>query len=164
MKPKWCIPFGSTGAHNICVYVWPKYQAHAFNYWLLFGISNVSNSDYILTLSRRRPIYRNQSNDLLCKSVDWFLCDIGLRRERVKLLWRLSLWEDVIKSFFKDKLPMTTNCWIYSVVRLVETLANWKRMVVTLMNLLKRLCFMHCLDITTSQNSKRNTLSTEWHP
>ena len=38
-----------------------------------------------LTFSRRRPIsYRNQSIDLLCKSMDWFLYDIGLRHERVK--------------------------------------------------------------------------------
>ena len=38
-----------------------------------------------LTLSRRRPIScRNQSIDLLWKSMDWFLYDIGLRRERVK--------------------------------------------------------------------------------
>ena len=38
-----------------------------------------------LTLSRRRPIsYRNQSIDLQSKSIDWFLYDIGLRRERVK--------------------------------------------------------------------------------
>ena len=38
-----------------------------------------------LTLSWQRPIsYRNQSIDLLCKSMDWFLYDIGLPRERVK--------------------------------------------------------------------------------
>ena len=38
-----------------------------------------------LTLSRRRPIpYRNQSIDLICKSMDWFLYGIGLRHERVK--------------------------------------------------------------------------------
>ena len=39
----------------------------------------------VLTLSRRRPLsYRNQSIDLLCKSMDWFLYDNGLRLERVK--------------------------------------------------------------------------------
>ena len=38
-----------------------------------------------LNLSWRRPIsYRNQFIDLLCKSMDWFLYDIGLRHERVK--------------------------------------------------------------------------------
>ena len=38
-----------------------------------------------LTLSWRRPIsYWNQSIDLLRKSMDWFLYDIGLRHERVK--------------------------------------------------------------------------------
>ena len=39
----------------------------------------------VLTLSRRRLLsYRNQSIDLLCKSMDWFLYDNGLRLERVK--------------------------------------------------------------------------------
>ena len=39
-----------------------------------------------LTLSRPRPIsYRNQSIDLLCQSMDWFLYDIALGRERVNL-------------------------------------------------------------------------------
>ena len=38
-----------------------------------------------LTFSRRRPLsYRNQSIDLLRKSLDWFLYDNGLRYERVK--------------------------------------------------------------------------------
>ena len=38
-----------------------------------------------LTLSWRRPLsYRNQSIDLLHKSIDWFLYDNGLRHERVK--------------------------------------------------------------------------------
>ena len=43
------------------------------------------NSIKVLTLSRRRPLsYRNQSIDLLCKSMDWFLYDNGLRHGRVK--------------------------------------------------------------------------------
>ena len=41
----------------------------------------------ILTLSWRGPLsYRNQSTDLLHKSMDWFLYDNGPRHERVKLL------------------------------------------------------------------------------
>ena len=40
-----------------------------------------------LTLSWRRLLpYRNQSIDLLCKSMDWFLYDKGLPHERVKTL------------------------------------------------------------------------------
>ena len=40
-----------------------------------------------LTLSWRRPLsYRNQTVDLLCKSMDWFLYDNGLHHERVKKL------------------------------------------------------------------------------
>ena len=43
----------------------------------------------VLTLSRRKPkSYRNQSIDLLCKSMDWFLYDNGLRHERVKPISR----------------------------------------------------------------------------
>ena len=39
-----------------------------------------------LTLSWRRPLsYRNQSIDLIRKSMDWFLYDNGLRHERVKV-------------------------------------------------------------------------------
>ena len=30
--------------------------------------------------------YRNQSIDLLCKSMDWFLYDNGLRHERVNVI------------------------------------------------------------------------------
>ena len=42
---------------------------------------------YSLTHSRRRPLsYRNQSIDLLRKSMDWFLYDNGLRRKRVKAI------------------------------------------------------------------------------
>ena len=63
-----------------------------------------------LTLSRRRPIsYRNQSIDLLWKSMDWFLYDIGLRREGVKKLLKciqfakyllfVSYVHDIIASF-----------------------------------------------------------------
>ena len=38
-----------------------------------------------LTLSWWRPLsYKNQSIDLFCKSMDWFLYDNGLRHERVK--------------------------------------------------------------------------------
>ena len=52
-----------------------------------------------LTLSRRRSIsYRNQSIDLRSKSMDWFLYDIDLRRERVKLV-RSSRWGMFFKKY-----------------------------------------------------------------
>ena len=52
-----------------------------------------------LTLSWLRSLScRNQSIDLICKSIDWFLCDRGLHHERVKkfisLLFPMSCrWE-----------------------------------------------------------------------
>ena len=47
-----------------------------FEWW------NLSKMISKLTLSWRRPLsYRNQSTDLLRKSVDWFLYDNGLRHE-----------------------------------------------------------------------------------
>ena len=49
-----------------------------------------------LTLSWRRPLpYRNQSIDLLCKSMDWFLYDNGLRYERVNFV--LTSKNDLLK-------------------------------------------------------------------
>ena len=45
-----------------------------------------------LNLSWRRPLlYRNQSIDLLCKSIDWFLYDRDRRHERVKGV-KLKQW------------------------------------------------------------------------
>ena len=42
---------------------------------------------HMLTLLWRRPLsHRNQSINLLCKSMDWFLYDNGLRHEGVKYL------------------------------------------------------------------------------
>ena len=53
-----------------------------------------------LTLSWRRPIrYRNQSIDLLCKSMDWCLYDDGLRHERVKTAREKTQYSS--KSFFR---------------------------------------------------------------
>ena len=47
-----------------------------------------------LTLSWRRPLsYRNQSIDLLRKSVDWFLYDNGLRHKRVKCSWKFRKFQ-----------------------------------------------------------------------
>ena len=61
--------------------------------WLMLlyvNSENKSQNSFInLTLSRRGPLsYRNQSIDLLCKSMDWFLYDSGLRLERVN--WYIS--------------------------------------------------------------------------
>ena len=45
----------------------------------------------VLTLSWWRPLsYRNQSTDLLRKSMDWFLYDNGLRHERVNKPWEMT--------------------------------------------------------------------------
>ena len=67
-----------------------------------------------LTLSWRRPLsYRNQSIDLLCKSMDWFLYDNGLHHERVNYFQKLCSWElrnsRVTKSSYKTKLRKMTS-------------------------------------------------------
>ena len=46
---------------------------------------------YIGQLFRRSMVYRNQSIDLLCKSVDQFLYERGLSHERVKLSKNIML-------------------------------------------------------------------------
>ena len=37
------------------------------------------------------PSYRNQSIDLLCKSMDWFICDRDFHHQRVK--WEFTIWQ-----------------------------------------------------------------------
>ena len=55
-----------------------------------------------LTLSWRRPLsYRNQSINLLCKSMDWFLYDNGLRHEKVKKQTSKNV---PVTTFKKEKL------------------------------------------------------------
>ena len=57
-----------------------------------------------LTLSWRSFLsYRNQSIDLFCKSMNWFLYDRGLRHERINgLLSKSKLFEQI---FFKIGVP-----------------------------------------------------------
>ena len=66
-------------------------------FYLLNCCGNVA-----LTLSWRRPLsYRNHSIDLLCKSMDWFLYDNGLRHEKVN---HVLAWEQ-----FSSQYIMQTN-------------------------------------------------------
>ena len=78
-------------AQNIALYsqvcfhlVWSSYLyliGCRSNFWVFNGLL------FYLTLSWRRPLsYRNQSIDLLSKSMDWFLYDNGLLHERVKFV------------------------------------------------------------------------------
>ena len=67
----------------------------------LIFLNNPNIHHACLALSWRRSLsYRNQSIDLLCKSIDWFLYHRDLRHERVKILFcsRLS-WNYHIQRF-----------------------------------------------------------------
>ena len=56
-----------------------------------------------LTLSGGRPLsHRNESVDLQSKSMDWFLCDNGLRHERVK-------WSSEKKKIQKTNINNSNN-------------------------------------------------------
>ena len=88
----------------------PLYTAlSSFKSVAMFKRDHIKNVD--LTLSRRRlPLsYRNQSIDLLAKSMDWFLYDNGLRLKRVK--WKSSKVNDFFMSiamhFFQYKLSQS---------------------------------------------------------
>ena len=81
---------------------------------IAFSWQNLTGSSIwkCLTLSWRRPLsYRNQSIDLLCKSVDWFLYDNGLRHERVKKLG-LTKWSISVMNQLKYQQVMTCYCTI----------------------------------------------------
>ena len=52
---------------------------------------------------RRSLSYRNESIDLLCKSMDWFLYDRALRHERIKKSWEWNIlpmanWKELRKK------------------------------------------------------------------
>ena len=72
------------------VSMWKLWNFHCIAFWNSNHTTNESNEVYksklnTLTLSCWRPLsYRNQYNDLVRKSMDWFLYDNGLRHERVK--------------------------------------------------------------------------------
>ena len=74
--------------------IWVK--CHRETTWLSpednLSFNQISTERRALTLSWRKPLsYRNQSSDLLCKSMDWFLYDNGLRHERVKQYYLVFL-------------------------------------------------------------------------
>ena len=74
------------------------------------AVKNRAGTCLTLTLSWRRPLsYRNQSTDLLCESMDWFLYDNGPRHERVKWL------SNVISFFFFAGHNLThVHCYYHS--------------------------------------------------
>ena len=77
-------------------------------------------SSKYFNLSWRRPLsYRNQSIDLLRKSMDWFLYDNGLRHERVKRMhWtELNRIKDLINFLGKSRVREKSHCvhtWLHA--------------------------------------------------
>ena len=64
----------------------PPWHSHFFSRISMLSLLSVQSFTISLTLSWRRPLsYRNQSIDLLSKSMDWFLYDNAPRHERVVL-------------------------------------------------------------------------------
>ena len=72
---------------NECLYKGPQLTSLIFEIPLRFRTLRTltkRSCKLVLTLSWRRSLsYRNQSIDLLRKSMDWFLYDNGLRHKRV---------------------------------------------------------------------------------
>ena len=78
----------------------------------------LSTSDHFhlfwLTLSRRRSLSykKNQSINLLWKSMDWFLYDVDLRHERVKWHFEdtLSLHVEFMNHSFSERIEQFLSC------------------------------------------------------
>ena len=72
-----------------------------------------------LTLSWRRSLsYRNQSIDLLCKSMDWFLYDNGPRHERVN---------ELNKRFLRFSFNGENKSIDESMIPVCRTRGSWQR-------------------------------------
>ena len=84
-----------------------------------------------LTLSWRRPLlYRNQSIDLLYKSIDWFLYGNGLHHERVKSSVRKKLFRrkrnlSIVKSQPSAHIPLPIRKFSNSSSLELYKLNNW---------------------------------------
>ena len=75
---------------------------------------------FSLTLSWRRPLsYRNQFIDLLCKSMDWFLYDNGLRHERVN--YPLVVFTQCLSSwiFFVNRYMLCSHSIFFPIFPIV---------------------------------------------
>ena len=76
----------------------------------------------ILTISWRRPIScRNQSIDLLRKSMDWILYDIGLRHERVN---RITKSNDTKYFIFWNRLFEVLNILMTCIIIQLENMCH----------------------------------------
>ena len=72
-------------------YLWYKHCTYTSNITHC-KLLNCTKFTEPLTLSWRRSLSnRNQSTDLLCKSIDWFLYDIDIRHERFKSIRLIKL-------------------------------------------------------------------------
>ena len=102
----------------------PHFSNRADTYlrWILL----ITNWRLSLTLSWRRPLsYRNQSIDLLCKSMDWFLYDNGPRHERDKVKQKVTGFtfklvtlekKDVATLAMKSKYEMIIRTRFYHMI------------------------------------------------
>ena len=100
-----------------------------FILWNLWNINPTLHKkrSFPLTLSWRRPLSdRNQSSDLLCKSMDWFLLyDNGLRHERVSYFFckchqihrKLRIWSHLMQKYLVET-------FIFRAVEVLKT--KWK--------------------------------------
>ena len=95
-------PFSNTPSGIILIYfsrIFFEFCRYLFFSWHFENLKRNVTVLYekkitLLTLSWRRPLsYRNQSIDLLCKSVDWFLYDNGLPHKRVKISHIHAQWQ-----------------------------------------------------------------------
>ena len=83
------------------------YYISSWNFLEVSTIPQLKHVHSSLTLSRRRPLsYRNQSTDLLRKSMDWFLYDNGLRLERVKSSVEKELYSNSLNELQLQRLSI----------------------------------------------------------
>ena len=124
--------------------IWVK--CHRETTWLSpednLSFNQISTERRALTLSWRKPLsYRNQSSDLLCKSMDWFLYDNGLRHERVKqpLIAYCPLFLPKWKLYQNSIKLLKNRNWTFPVVLyftwIVEFVSNISSMITVILEL-----------------------------
>ena len=132
---------------------------------------------FLFTLSWRRPLsYRNQSIDLLCKSMDWFLYDNSLRHERVKMgkkwIQHILCSSKILFCFWIDAYIFFQMVIFATLFRRCPTLWKWCRKWQRCFDVVLRCkfqrwhtqrCFnvdLTLCDVTTSYQPKNNVEPT----
>ena len=107
--------------------IWPPEKIHcclldSTDFFPL--VYNYTSQEGLILSWRKSLSYRNQSIDLLCKSMDWFLYDNSLRHERVNTSFEvMKQWDTSQANFMEPQMTskLVSRVWLLSITHENDT-------------------------------------------